>query len=94
MIGKPALWASLLLGAAMTAMGCSRQESLIYCRSTNPDAQIAGCTALIQAGQDSTENLSAYYNNRGTAYDNKGDYDRAIQDYNEAIHLNPNAARA
>ena len=37
------------------------------------------------------KNLSVIYNNRGTAYDDKGDYDRAIQDFNEAIHLNPNA---
>jgi tetratricopeptide (TPR) repeat protein len=60
----------------------------------DPDAKITGCTALIQAGQNTTENLSVIYNNRGTAYDDKGDYDHAIQDFNEAIHLNPNAESA
>ena len=30
------------------------------------------------------------YNNRGIAYHDKGDYDRAIADYNEAIQLDPN----
>ena len=34
------------------------------------------------------------YNNRGLAYYYKGDYDRAIQDYDEAIRLNPNFAPA
>jgi tetratricopeptide (TPR) repeat protein len=79
-----------LLGAAIAAMGQSRQESLNKCGSVDPDVKITGCTALIQAGQDTTEKLSVIYNNRGAAYDDKGDYDRAIQDFNEAIHLGPN----
>jgi tetratricopeptide (TPR) repeat protein len=90
-IRKSALCTSLFLGAAMAAMGQSRQESLNKCRSVDPDAKITGCTAFIQAGQDTTQNLSVIYNNRGTAYDDKGDYDRAIRDFNETIHLNPNA---
>jgi len=28
-------------------------------------------------------------NNRGNAYYNKGEYDKAISDYNEAIRLTP-----
>jgi tetratricopeptide (TPR) repeat protein len=93
-IYKSALCTCLLLGEAIAAMGQSRQENLNKCRSVDPDVKITGCTALIQAGQDTTENLSAIYNNRGTAYDDKGDYDRAIKDFNEAIHLDPNAERA
>ena len=34
------------------------------------------------------------YVNRGTAYTHKGKYDRAIQDYDKAIELNPNHAEA
>ena len=34
------------------------------------------------------------FKNRGDAYMNKGDYDRAIADYNEAIRLDPNNALA
>jgi tetratricopeptide (TPR) repeat protein len=81
-----------LLGAAIVAMGQSRQENLNKCKSVDPDTRIAGCTALIQAGQDTTENLSLILNNRGTAYNKKGDYVRAIQDHNEAIRLSPNHA--
>ena len=34
------------------------------------------------------------YNNRGVAYYKKGDYDRAIADYNEALRLDPKDASA
>jgi len=91
-IGKSVLRTCLLFGAAMTAMGCSSLENLSKCRSVDPDTRIAGCTALIQAGQLTTENLSIIYNNRGTAYESKRDYDRAIKDYSEAVRLSPNHA--
>ncbi|MDR2493722.1 MAG: tetratricopeptide repeat protein [Spirochaetaceae bacterium] len=32
------------------------------------------------------------YNNRGDAYYNKGEYDRAVADYTEALRINPNNA--
>ena len=35
-----------------------------------------------------------FYNNRGNAYSKKGDYNRAISNYTEAIVLNPNYAIA
>jgi tetratricopeptide (TPR) repeat protein len=34
------------------------------------------------------------YNNRGSAVQSKGDYDRAIADYSEAIRIDPNYAVA
>jgi|HubBroStandDraft_5_1064220.scaffolds.fasta_scaffold01457_2 hypothetical protein len=39
-IGKPALRTCLLLGAAMTAIGCSDLENLSKCRSVDPDTRI------------------------------------------------------
>ena len=84
-----ALCTCLLLGAAVAATGQRRQENLNKCKSVDPDAKITGCTALIQADQETTKNLSAIYNYRGNAYYAKGDYDRAIQDYDQAIRLNP-----
>src|SRR5258705_2316161 len=53
------------------------------------DAQIAGCAARIQSGQESATNLFVAYYNRGFAYYNKGDYGRAILDYTEAAKLKP-----
>jgi tetratricopeptide (TPR) repeat protein len=58
------------------------------------DQQITSCTALIQSGNESTENLAIAFYNRGLAYENKEDYARAIADYSEAIRLDPNDADA
>jgi tetratricopeptide (TPR) repeat protein len=105
-IQNRALCAFLLFGAAMAAVGCSRDENLHKCQSVDPDTKIAACTALIQAAHDTQENLSLIYNNRGNAYDTRGlaydnkddhrhafqDYNEAIHDYTEAIRLNPNDA--
>jgi len=92
-IGKPAL-CCLLLGAAMTVMGCSRLENMNRCASVEPDTRIAACTALIEAGHNTAENLSTFYTNRGTAYNSHRDYARAIEDHNEAIRVSPNNATA
>jgi Flp pilus assembly protein TadD len=47
------------------------------------------------AGQShSTQRLAVAYNNRGDAFHNNKDYDRAITDCNKAIELGPNFARA
>src|SRR5262249_38751328 len=61
---------------------------------TSPDIQIGGCTALIDAGKETPQTLVIAYNNRGNAYTAKGEYDNAIQDYDQSIKLNPNYARA
>jgi tetratricopeptide (TPR) repeat protein len=98
-IRKPALCACLLLGTATASLGQSMQEHLTKCMSADPDTRIAACTAIIQAPVanlmaglhvgKASENLSAAYNNRGDAYYKKGDYDRAIPDFSEAIRLSP-----
>lgn len=89
-----ALFACLLSCAALAAVGCGRQVNLIECRSGTPDNRVAACTALIQAGQDTGETLSVIYYNRGGAYSIKGDHDRAILDFNEAIRLDSHNAAA
>src|SRR5262249_43989414 len=61
---------------------------------TSPDLQIRGCTALIDLGDEKPYVLSIAHNNRGNAYAAKGDYARAIENYDESIKLNPGYARA
>jgi len=58
------------------------------------DQRIDGCSAVIKAARDRSEKLAEAFNNRGIGYRFKGDYDRAIQDYNQAIKLNPKFAGA
>jgi tetratricopeptide (TPR) repeat protein len=58
------------------------------------DTVIDGCTAVIQSGQEPREKLATAFDNRGVAYKLKGEYDRALQDYEQAIRLNPENANA
>lgn len=60
-------------------------------RSENCDLTIKGCTAIIQSGNVTPRSLATAYNNRGLAYDDKGDYDSAIADYTKSIELHPDA---
>jgi len=53
------------------------------------DVAIAACTSAIQSGEVQGASLAAAYVSRGNRYDDKGDYDRAIVDYTEAIRLHP-----
>jgi tetratricopeptide (TPR) repeat protein len=58
------------------------------------DLIISGCSAVIQARQDSPARLATAFNNRGVVYRFKGEYERALEDYNQAIALNPGFANA
>jgi tetratricopeptide (TPR) repeat protein len=58
------------------------------------DQRIAACSAVIKPGRDKGEKLAEAFNNRGIAYRFKGDFDRAIQDYGQAIRLNPKSSAA
>ena len=88
-ICKVILSTCLLSSTAITAIGQSTQENTTKCQSADPDAKIAGCTALIQADQDTIKNRALIYGSRGVGYYEKGEYDHAIQDTAQAIHLNP-----
>ena len=57
------------------------------------DPRIDGCTSLIDSGEGTPVALATAYNNRGNAYTVKGDYDRALQDFDQSIKLNPTFAR-
>ena len=73
------------------------QQQLNWCNGKDgatPDLAIKGCTAVIRSRNQSKKNLAVAYYRRGRAYHNKSQYDRAIEDYNQTIKLNPKSARA
>src|SRR5882724_10873077 len=93
-------WGILGVVAAMaailsaTAMAQGNDENWTKCKDDNPDIIFVGCTAVIQSGKEEKSNLAIAYYYRGGAYDSRGFYDRAIQDYDQAINLYPKYARA
>ncbi len=62
----------------------------------NPDIdwqrQIIACTALIESGAETRENIAIAYYNRALAYENLDNYESAIADFSRAIVLNPDDA--
>lgn len=56
----------------------------------DPELRIKSCSTLLE--RDS-KNAASYYN-RGTAFQSKGDLDRAIADYSKATELKPTYAAA
>jgi tetratricopeptide (TPR) repeat protein len=90
-----ALTVGLLLAAAPVAAQTQQQSNWCGGRDgATPDLQISGCTAVIQSGKYVGTKLASAFISRGVAYDDKGQYDRAIQDYDQAIKLDPNYATA
>ena len=95
-IGGVALMLLLPLGRSWGALISpkidERLRNIQLCNESDrklADAQIEGCSALIKDGKEPTLVLAIAHNNRGNAYSVKGDYDRAIQDYDVAIRLDP-----
>ncbi len=98
---NPIIAAAAVFVAAFSAAesdGAELSQNWMLCVNKNVifsrDLAISGCTAIIQSGRETERNLAMAFNNRGTAYSDKKDYDRAIADYSEAIRLNGNYATA
>ena len=60
----------------------------------NPDRNIAGCTLIIEDASEGHTMQAVAHVARGLAWQAKGDLDRALADYTEAIRLNPRDALA
>ena len=62
--------------------------------NADSDQVIASCTAVIARGLVEKSDLATAYKNRGNAYDDKGQYAQALEDFGQAIEANSQDAEA
>jgi tetratricopeptide (TPR) repeat protein len=86
----------MALTLALIALPAWAQTQTDWCASptATDDQTIQGCTVLIKSGNDTGAKLSAEYDNRAFAENNKGLNDQAIADENQALALNPDNSNA
>jgi tetratricopeptide (TPR) repeat protein len=76
---------------SLVAAGPASADDRSTCAQRGHDDRIAACSRLIAKGGAGD---AALFDNRGAEYGEKGDYDRAIADFSEAIRINPKYAQA
>jgi tetratricopeptide (TPR) repeat protein len=64
------------------------------CAAPEPERRIEGCTRLVEDQSQNQKLRAVAYLNRGAAHTQRGELDRALADYNEAIALDPDYAVA
>ena len=74
---------------ATPAMAASQADRDDCKQSGDQDRRIAGCTRVVQDRSEPAAERAAAYNNRGLAFQAKGDGERASRDFNEANALEP-----
>src|SRR5712691_7888220 len=93
---RPALLAPAMLptgqwAASAVGQGADHLQQCLAVGKLGADVLIRECTAAVQSGGHA---LPAIYLTRAAAYAGKGDYERALADYDEAIKLAPHTALA
>jgi len=82
------------VGIAWQSAGANQQKKdEKECFSSRKlEGRIGACTALIQSGHEPQAIVIAALGNRASAYARDGQYDRALDDYNQAIQLDSKQA--
>ena len=82
--------ALLMIASANTASAQTYQQLWEWCYGDSTDDQtIQGCNAVVLSNQEPQRNKGDAIGNRALAYKHKGQFDRALEDYNEAVRLSP-----
>lgn len=78
------------MGEALAASQVDKDN----CARGTEEAKIEACTRIIGDSTESANNRAVSYNHRGIAYGRKGEHDKAISDFSQAIRLKPELASA
>jgi tetratricopeptide (TPR) repeat protein len=85
------------VAATLAAAATAQNYEALYktCFSSGmPDQVIASCSVVIGQRLAEGEDLATAHKNRANAYDDQGDYGRALEDYGQALAINPLDAEA
>lgn len=83
---------TIALPAAVCAQQSDDRSRCFAREGVTPEQKLESCTAVIEAGGQTRQALVAAFNNRGNVHLSNRNYDRAIDDYNETIRLDPKYA--
>ena len=91
---KPASLVVLVsaLSAGIAGMARTQDYDQLFKRcytESLPDQVIASCSLVISRGAADRAELATAFKNRGNAHDDKGEYARALEDYDQAVTINP-----
>src|SRR5208283_3282195 len=63
------------------------------CHGADPEGRIAGCSQVIERiAKETSHNKIAAYFMRAVAYQIKGDYDHAVEDFGKALEIDPKSS--
>src|ERR1700736_4741835 len=90
---------TMMVAAMLPAKSAAAQPSDEQFRcegggGASPDQQIDACTAIIGSRRQPQDIVASAFIFRGLAYGTNGQYDRATEDLDEAIRLNPGSVTA
>jgi tetratricopeptide (TPR) repeat protein len=83
---------TIVLPATVEARQSDKQSRCFAREGVSPEQKLEGCTAVIESGRQTSRGLVVAFTNRGNALLSHRNYDRAIDDYNKAIRLDPKYA--
>ena len=86
--------AGLLIASTHFTVLSAAADDAEACANSSSDVAIAACTRAIDSGLYTPQNVATFHVSRGKEYAYKGEYDRAISDFDQAFRLDPEFARA
>ncbi|MGA2045221.1 MAG: tetratricopeptide repeat protein [Roseiarcus sp.] len=93
-IGRTSRLAALVLIAGPALVAPAAADDSKICVNGFGAPKIAACTRAIQSGRWRGRDLAWAYVDRGNGYQNVGDHDQAIADYDTALRLEPKEGNA